>query len=239
MSLVPKRVRRARRARPRRAGLSGQFGRNPSRGSTSPFGGSLTTCVLRAGQIVPDRLTVPMKYATTFNINLVATIPISHVFSQNSVFDPDVTGGGGLAQGFTSLSRLYQDFRVLSSSVRILALVFNQSPVVMALAPSTTNVGISAVTTEVASYRFAKPDAMKWSQFACPPVVLSDRVDTSSMAGTELYDSPAYFGQGSADPPSQFFWVFSATAPLGGAVLEYSIEIEYMTEWTSPLSLPP
>jgi len=179
-----------------------------------------------------------MKYTALNVFNLVATVPQSWVYSVNSVYDPDVTGSGGSAVGFTSLSRLYQSYRVLSSTFKVKALVFNQSPVVMAVAPTTTNVGSSAPTTEVAGYRFAKPDALKWAQFACPPISLMDAVDVSAMAGTELYDSPAYFGVGAADPTAQFFWVFSATAPLANAHIDYSVEIEYLTEWTEPLSLP-
>jgi hypothetical protein len=218
-----------------------QYGSRQTQAGISPItGGRLTRCVLRSGQIVPDILIVPMKFATVISFNVAGGVG-SYVFSQNSAFDPNVTGTGATVAGFTSLLALYERSRVLSSKFKCCP-ISTDALLAVAIAPSNVNYGTSASAFGVASLRYAKPDIMRFlpaaSSGSLP--VLRDEVDTTELAGTPLFNAPEYYMLGAADPATQFYWTIAAsTIPAGGtATVGIAVEIEYLVEWSHCQDLP-
>lgn len=205
-----------------------------------PRRGAITSCVLRAGQIVPDRLTVPMKYVQNLTFSGAAGIA-SYVFSQNSVYDPNVTGTGGSCTGFNTLSALYYRYRVLSSRIRVTTNSGSTVEVAVAVAPAVINFGSSVSAVLVAASRLAKPDAIKMLPVNGngPAVVLTDSISTSEILGDQLYDEVSLYGLGNADPATQFYWTIG-TNDINGLSYAFGgiVELEYVTEWSMPKDTP-
>jgi len=190
---------------------------------------------------VPDRLVVPMKYAESVTLSSPGG-HASYVFSQNSVYDPNVTSTGGSATGFAPLSGLYARYRVLSSRIRVTAQSGSTAaPVAIAVAPSITSLSTTSYAETVAQLRNAKPDILRLmpAMGYGPSVVLVDSVKTSQLLGDNLYDEVAFYGGPSSDPPQQFYWNIGATStldPTFGIVI--TVELEYVTEWSEPFDIP-
>jgi hypothetical protein len=208
--------------------------------TTSATKGKFTVCRLLAGQICPDRLIVPMKYTAPFTISASGGFA-SYVFSQNSVYDPDVTSTGGSCPGFNTIMNLYQKFRVLGSKIRVTIQNGASLLLVAAVAPTHTNPGTSNSAFIAASQRMARPHALKIAPADGygPPIVLEDSVNTSEMQGDALYDSIQLFGTISADPALQFYWVVGSN-DLNGLPYSFQgvVELEYLTEYSRPMDLP-
>lgn len=117
----------AKSAYPRKA--KGRYVKGPSYGAPKstykgldlyPSAGSknfvLSTSINRLGTIWPDRLMVPMRYSTTLLFTSTSGVPTGQVFSGNSVYDPNQTGGGHQAYGYDQLFGAYFSYRVPHSS---------------------------------------------------------------------------------------------------------------------------
>jgi hypothetical protein len=208
--------------------------------TTSATKGRFTICRLPAGQICPDRLIVPMKYTGPFTVS-GASGAASYTFSQNSVYDPDVTSTGGGCAGFNTLMNLYSKFRVTSSKIRVT--IQNGAAVLLAVAVAPSHVVFGAATSAyvIAGQRMAKPHAIKIlaEQGHGPAVVLEDSVNTSELLGNELYDSTQLYGSIAADPTLQFYWSLGSN-DLNSLPYSFQgiVEIEYLTEYSRPLDLP-
>jgi len=221
------------KSKARRARRGRGFGDRASSFSLAPQRLGYTSCVLRAGQIVPDRLEVPMKYAAIITIN-GSLGKGSYVFSQNSVYDPDVSSTGGTCAGFSTLSSLYGRWRVYSSRIHLTA-QSDQADTMCVVAPGITNGGTGQAATSVAAYRHCKPRSMHLlpNNGAGPAVILQDSISTSELLGDALYDEADLYGVGSADPALQFYWTIGTNAFAAGSYsANFTVEIEYMVEWS-------
>jgi len=188
---------------------------------------------------VPDRLIVPMKYCVQLTFG--GTPAFSRVYSQNSPYDPDVTGVGGLVTGFNSLSALYQRFRVYSSRIRVNAQTTDANSIAGAISAATTNGGSGLTAPQVAAFRYAKPAALKILpvQGFGPAAVLEDSINTSALVGDALYDESSLYGYGSSDPATQFYWIVAFSSNIGtNCAVEMTVELEYLVEWTTPQDAP-
>ena len=206
---------------------------------STPLSG-FSVCRLRAGQICPDRLIVPMKYSSVFSISGAGGVA-SYCFSQNSVFDPDVTSAGGSCAGFTTLMNLYTRYRVYSSKIRVTVQNANTNLVACAVAPTLTNLGTSVSGILVAGARHAKPHALRIlpSNANGPAVVLEDSITTAELVGDQLFDDKDLYGPASSDPAAQFYWMVGSQDLNGlGYSFQGTVEIEYLTEFSEARDLP-
>jgi hypothetical protein len=198
----------------------------------------LTSTSLDRGTLTPDRTIVPMKFVEYRS--LTPTVAQSYVYSQNSVFDPNVTGVGSSVTGFTTMSALYARYRVLSSKIRLCARNLDNQILGVAISASLDNPGAGIGAAQLSAYRYAKPDIIKLISPGAPTAELRDAINTSEIAGTALYAADSFYGIGAADPAAQFYWVLAVDVlSTGGAVgIYYTVEIEYLTEWSEPRSAP-
>jgi len=68
-----------------------------------------------------NRLPVKLNYVDRINLDPAALgLTAVHVFRANSLFDPDVTGGGHQPRGFDQVMPLYQHFVVVSARITVL-----------------------------------------------------------------------------------------------------------------------
>ena len=76
------------------------------------------TWILRMPRIMPDRVMVVMNYREFFNMTNVSGVG-TQVFSMNSIFDPNVTGGGHQPLGHDQWANFYSNYEVKSSRITI------------------------------------------------------------------------------------------------------------------------
>lgn len=211
----------------------GGIGKRSGSASVFPTEQRYTVCRLTRGQIMPSKLIAPLKYAETRSQN-VAGAGV-YFYSQNSVYDPNVTGTGSSCNGFNTLMSLYWRYRVIATKFRFSVQTDLTTPPVTATAAFlTSNSGISQ-PLEITKARWAKPrNALRYlsANGAGPSVVLEDEINTSDIAGVALYDDEEMFGDAGSDPVNQFYIGFGwdATTPSGSVL--WTFEVEYLTEFT-------
>ena len=69
---------------------------------------------------IPDSSLVKLKYTTFITLN--SAVQAVHVFSGNSIFDPDRTGLGGQPLGHDQWANFYEKYSVGASKIKIQAL---------------------------------------------------------------------------------------------------------------------
>jgi len=88
--------------------------------------------------VVPDRMTVKMKYVQTIDLNTTSTSIASNIFRLNSIYDVDYTGAGHQPTGHDQWAYFYQYYRVLRVRVKALAEATNQIHTI-AMGPTTSS----------------------------------------------------------------------------------------------------
>jgi len=210
--------------------------RQDARSSASlfPRDQQLTTLRLRYGQLVPDKLIVPMKYVQSVILSSASGAQ-SYTFSMNSVYDPNVTSTGGSVVGFTPLAGLYQRYRVTSSAIRVNFTTTDDAAIAVSLAPSSINVGSTTSAEVIAGLKHAKPRILRVLPAAGygPSVVLEDSSSIAAIRGERLYDEQDLFGSESTDPALQFYWMIGTSCINNPAyTCNITVEVEYLTEWS-------
>jgi len=182
-----------------------------------------------------------MKYVAAYALGAGAGTSVSRTFSQNSVYDPDVTGVGGTVTGFALMTLMYSRFRVIESRIKLTIQVTDDLCVLAAVSAAPVDGGSTMPATQVAAFRYAKPGALKIlsANGYGPAVVLQDSIATVKLHGSALYDDPNMYGIGSSDPVDQFYWSVGFSEAAGSAFgVNVVAEIEYLTEWTLPRVAP-
>lgn len=80
--------------------------------------------------LIKNRIVTKLKYVDIVTVDSAAASIASHVFRANDAFDPDLTGGGHSPLGYNQYALLYNNKRVLSSTIKI-------TPIHMDLADAT------------------------------------------------------------------------------------------------------
>ncbi len=101
----------------------------------------------------PDAIMVKLPYYQDFT-DSTGTFAISQQFRMNSLFDPDLTGGGHQPMGFDQWAGLYQSYTVLGAMVSINA-VNTSGTAEMIITPNNSTTGASTADEQ---------REMKWSR---------------------------------------------------------------------------
>lgn len=177
--------------------------------------------VRNAGDFVPDRAFVKMRYVTTLSFTSTSGVPAGNVFSGNSVYDPNQTGAGHKAYGFDQLAALYDSYLVTHSSCAV-------GPVI----PSSTSIpGAGAYR---AAMQASQDNALNLSDIAMwqenenslsvdgvlgtayapgtrNQAAMALKRSASKMFGTSptvINTAGEYSGNAGSDPNSQWYWKF-------------------------------
>ena len=78
-------------------------------------------------RILKNKTVASLKYVDVITIDAGVTPPGSHLFRANSLFDPDLTGTGHQSLMFDEYALLYNQYRVLSSKIKITPMVDDTS----------------------------------------------------------------------------------------------------------------
>jgi len=95
--------------------------------------------VIRMPTILPDRIVVNLLYRESATFTNSTGFG-SRVFSMNSIYDPNVTGGGHQPLGYDQWGSFYQQYEVKSSKIKSMVLPPSLTcPVRYVVYPSTTS----------------------------------------------------------------------------------------------------
>jgi hypothetical protein len=77
--------------------------------------------IIRMPVILPDRIQVTMRYRESLTMSSTAGLG-TYRFSMNSIFDPNVTGGGHQPLGYDQWAAFYQQYEVKASHIKCMLL---------------------------------------------------------------------------------------------------------------------
>ncbi len=226
------------RRKARKKTASRDYGSREKSVSLYPTARKFTVCRLLSGQIVPDKMIVPLKFCESRT--LTSSGNGAYTYSQNSAYDPNVTGTGQQPMGFNSLMALYWRYRVIASKIKFTAAALGAvDGIMLCVAPTSVDPGTGAQAVDVARFKFAKPHCLKMlPSSGGPPLILEDAINTSDIAGTPLYDDTEFFGDVGADPVNQYYWVLAYNQSNPSGQFTWTVEIEYLTEFTEARDNP-
>lgn len=102
--------------------------------------------LLRMPSMLPDSVLVPFKYVESFTFPSTMGTG-SQVWSMNSIFDPNVSGGGHQVLGYDQWNVFYSRYEVLASKIFLTLLPPDINPTRIALYPALGSTPASAGST--------------------------------------------------------------------------------------------
>lgn len=180
---------------------------------------------------MPLSFTSKLKYHASFTLAAGVAAAATHVFSANSLFDTDVTGGGHQPRGFDQIMAMYDHYEVIGAKITAL---MDNPPVdtIFAIqvrdnAAGTVNINNVMEAGNVV-YNAAIPSAGN-----IRPISMS--VVPNKWLGRPLHDD-VLKGTSTSSPFEQInFWVsdYAINPALGSTVLCIA-DLEFTTLFTEP-----
>lgn len=190
--------------------------------------------VSRAPNVVPDSMTVRLKYSDSYDYVGTVSNFVSRVYRGNSIYDPDQTGVGHQAIGHDEWALLYSNYRVLSSkaTVRVTASATGLSGLQCAtLFPCTVNNTIASAFL-AAEQPYAQTRIAGGAE-GINVMYLSGNMKTKDMLGVKsIVYSGDFSAAMSSNPSKEWFWhvyieALDQSSSISGI---YQVEIEYVVE---------
>lgn len=206
--------------------------RRGNKGFSSMMGGTVGSIPL------PNRFIFKTRYCepiVTINPG-AAGVPATHVFSANSLFDPDFTGVGHQPVGFDQIMPMYDHYTVIGARIRVNCT--NTDPgspqtVVVSLRDNTTTVNDIGRTIENGRCRWV---TLSESVAGGATKTMTMGFSANKFFGHKVLDGDKYKGTISTSPADSAYFHITA-APLEGvdaASIRCNITIEYIAVLTEP-----
>lgn len=182
--------------------------------------------------VMPNRIRTKLKYITGLQLTSTATAA-NYVYRGNSCFDPDFTGTGSQPGGFDELAAIYSKYRVISSSIKLLArnATDGSTEPVMGYIIPRPNADTEASYTDTLVEPYVKR-ALLPNIAGGYMKTISNYATTRKILGRDAktFDSAALV---TANPSLQWFWTVSADAVLGGVDMNVQgvVELTYYVEF--------
>lgn len=181
-----------------------------------------------------NKAIVKLRYVDNRVLNSTAVSLGRHVFSCNSLYDPDYTGAGHQPLGFDEWSTLYTYYKVLGAKITVNAVNGTGEPQLVHLVrlddPAPAG-GMSALMEQAHG---------SWSHLAGSQGGVSNMILTSTYSAKKQFpnldkDDSLRANVGSS-PAEQMYWVISSqrTDAAGTADVGVSTCIEYIVEFSVP-----
>ncbi len=187
-----------------------------------------------------------MRVGTLTYDSIVAFTPAASALSYNSyransVYDPDFTGVGTTAVGYTAMSSVYNRYRVLSVSVHATFTNTTATPCTAFVVASPLNT-LGTNFNQIVSQRFAWYKPLNCVNSV--PVVHNFKVPISVVYGASkaaVRQEDDYTAVVGTNPNNVVFLHVGVLNDTGGAVGSYGVRanlrMRFTTEWSIPLLL--
>lgn len=199
--------------------------------------------------LLKNKLVVNMRYCDTISITPGAAAINSHYFSANGIYDPDVTGTGHQPLLHDEYSGLYGAYRVLKSKIKVTPITDSGSTATPSLigvfVDQDTTLGYSTSTQAIedknrtGSYKLYTgiQTALYNSRTGGP---MTRTFNAKRHLGPEGYNNVVAFGGNpNANTVDARYFCIWAGSVLGNtpSAVELLVEIDYVVELTSPLTV--
>ncbi len=227
--------------------MSGKSAGVPNRASRRSRGNTRRRAARRRGArgfltsptLFPARRVATMCYDALVALSPAATALAYNTFRLNSLFDPDFTGVGTTVSGYTTMSALYNRYRVVSVKIHIDATSNASLPSTVFLVANPLNtVGTSITAIMSQKYSWCKP----LGNTNAPGVSHTCKISIADCYGTTrkaVWDEDDFAGLVGANPNNVAFlhigvYNNSATA-FGAAQAQILVRMTFTVEWSLPL----
>lgn len=177
-----------------------------------------------------------MIYDGVFNITPAASSSAYNTFRGNSIFDPDFTGVGSTASGYSNMAAVYGRYRVISAKVSV---VFNATSAngsmgfIIATPQNTVGTSFTAIMAQKFSW------CKQLGNTNGPQLNHSVSFSTAQIYGTTpaaVMAEDDFAGLIGANPNNAVFVHIGVTNATALAVVTYvQVRIVYVVEWSLPL----
>lgn len=188
------------------------------------------------GSGFPKMIMIKHKYADQAAISMPAGGPaLSTIYSCNSLYDPDVSGGGHQPYYFDQLSALYDHYVVIGSKIRCTFMPQSQTTPAFYV---NMYIDDNAVTTS------GNPIVNEEKQTGGGKAMCVLPGGNNKVTITRSWSAKKYFGKGvlantelqgtgTTSPTEQSYYVINAICANGGdtALTNVLVEIEYLAIW--------
>lgn len=189
-----------------------------------------------------NRFKTTLTYVDNLTMNPAVGSAASHLFSCNSLFDPDVTGVGHQPRGFDQMMQLYKHYHVIGSKIEV------------QISPSDTGInpglifGIanreSSVASETSIIEYIEQGNCIYRNLymgggALLPKFIMKWKPSTLNAVKNVLDEGSLSGTVSSSPTKGANWHLFAVAADGTdyPVLTFVVKISYICIFTSPTDL--
>lgn len=182
----------------------------------------------------PDKYSAKMTYSDSVTIDASAGFGV-HFFTQNGIYDCDISGTGNQPQHYDTLSQVYEHYQVVSSKCTVTFINANglQNPALCVLVP----VDETASWTGIIPLSEKAYSCQKVLQSnATAPMKLSCAISTKKQAGQanimqmeKLQGFTGNVGTGS-NPAEVYYWAIAIgqlSTPLAGCSVLAQVKLEY------------
>lgn len=188
----------------------------------------------------PDRMRGKLFYDGNFPFTLAASTLSSTVFRANSVHDPDFSGAGTTAAGYSTCAAVYLRFRVLA--VKAIITVENTgvaSTTMIVTANNLNTIGTSMTVAMAQRHVYSAPigpttgNGIKkhvvsfpiWKVYGARPKQVLDEDDFTGTTASPIPNNQVFLHVG-----------FNTGSTASSAIL--NVRLEYDVEWSIPVNMP-
>lgn len=192
------------------------------------------------GVIIPEKAVSTLKYSDFYTASGVAP-SFGWNWKANSIYDPDQTGAGHQPMGSSQLAAWYNQYSVLSSTIRVA--VSNQQGLVNVYSILFQISDLTAIPASVTQASEQAPNKRIMVVSPQSPVAFRDRWSCKLLADkTVNTGTTGGLVAGGTDPSNvEYFRFFAQTANASnlGTAFSFSVEIFYKVLFTDKKNVAP
>lgn len=163
--------------------------------------------------------------------------PVTHVWSLNGIFDPNITGTGHQPIGFDELMPFYDHYCVIGARVRVTATNHDPNQAQTIALQIKDNDSTSVLLTQAIENGLVNYKTLGRAGTAAGTKTLTTMINTSKFFGRKVLQGTKYQGTISANPEDGVYLhviVSPADQSTDLGSVFYTIEIEYVAILTEP-----
>lgn len=205
-------------------------GKYMSRRTIEP-GKGYDTLVNKSNGVMPARYITKHTYNIPVSLVIGAGITQNQIYRGNGIWDPDQSGTGTSASGFTLMSTVYNHHRVYASAIEITACNTGDFPIIFWIVPTRTATAINLAQAK--SYPYYKEVILAEQSGGSSVKKILHFCKTTSITDISNRDFDLQ-ASGGANPAQQWYWICGAVAADGATATSctISVRITYYTEWS-------
>lgn len=195
-------------------------------------GKAYQTVVNKSDGYMPAKFITRHTYNTPINYSLVSGSVTTQIYRGNGLNDPDQSGAGTTASGYTLLNTAYSYNRVYACSIEATVCNTGDIPIIFFIVPTRTATALTLVSAK--SYSMYKEVICAEQSGGSSIKKLYHYARTGDIMDISTRDFDLQAASG-GNPTQQWYWVCGMSTVDGVSVGTgtVSVRITYYTEWNS------